>query len=158
MKTESLQHLIEKYREGTLSDSELSELQRLSHRDEVMAAAGEKAHSIIRRRRQAGISFAAAALVVGAALWTLLPQHREEAPLIAETTELPATEPATVEVVATPQHEAVAMAQPVPHKAPAAKHTATTATPAANDEPVVMCNNQCEADSVINDIWKFLTV
>ena len=25
-------------------------------------------------------------------------------------------------------------------------------------EPVVICNNQCDADSVINDIWKFLSV
>ena len=24
-------------------------------------------------------------------------------------------------------------------------------------EPVVTCNSQCDADSVINDIWKFLT-
>ena len=25
------------------------------------------------------------------------------------------------------------------------------------EEPVVMCNNECEADSVINDIWNFLS-
>ena len=43
-----------------------------------------------------------------------------------------------------------------------AEHLATASDlrPATSDlsTPVVVCNNQCEADSVINDIWKFLTV
>lgn len=172
MKTDSLQQLLERYREGTLSDSDQAELNRLSRRDEVMAAAGERARHIIRHRTRVGIGLGAVAMAVaGVALWTLLPQHSADRPLVAETTPAVTVE-ATVEQPVTSlqtQHESIAMAQPVKHHA-----TTTTAHPHRRNEapsktskpelritnsgnPVVVCNNQCEADSVISDIWKFLT-
>ena len=46
MKTESLERLMDKYREGTLSDEERDELNRLTHRDAVMAAASQRARGI----------------------------------------------------------------------------------------------------------------
>ena len=64
MKTESQEQLLERYREGTLSDGDLAELNRLSHRDEVMAAAGQRAASIVRRRTQLGVGLAVAVLLV----------------------------------------------------------------------------------------------
>ena len=38
MKQNSLQYLLDKYREGTLTDEERTELNRLAHRDEVMSS------------------------------------------------------------------------------------------------------------------------
>ena len=40
--------------------------------------------------------------------------------------------------------------------APAKADRKQATKPTAKD-PVVMCNSQCDADSVISDIWKFLT-
>lgn len=154
---------MEKYREGTLSDAERDELNGLAHRDEVMAAAGERAHVILRRRRTVAFTVAGL-LVAGGAIWTLLPSERQQAPILAET-----TVPEVVERVPEPTVEQVAPAtMPTEEKVVAKvtrraapsqlKPTDVPVMPVENDEPVVMCNNQCEADSVINDIWKFLTV
>ncbi len=165
MKKESLQELMERYREGTLSESELAELNRLCHRDEVMAAAGERAAGIVRRRRS--IVFTVAGLLVaGAAIWTLLPQRHESAPLVAGTV--------VPEAVTLPEPvlDEVPVETAAPVK-PVTRPKATTRSPqhiaethrvddvhsqATASGTVVTCNNQCEADSVINDIWKFLTV
>ncbi len=156
---------MEKYREGTLSDAERDELNGLAHRDEVMAAAGERAHGILRRRRTVAFTVAGL-LVAGGAIWTLLPSERQQAPILAET-----TVPEVVERVPEPTVEQVAPAtMPTEEKVVAKVTRRSTVAPSQvkpvdavvkpeeSDDPVVMCNNQCEADSVINDIWKFLTV
>ncbi len=156
---------MEKYREGTLSDAEREELNGLTHRDEVMAAAGERAHVILRRRRTVAFTVAGL-LVAGGAIWTLLPSERQQAPILAET-----TVPEVVERVPEPTVEQVAPAtMPTGEKVVAKVTRRSTVAPSQvkpvdavvkpeeSDDPVVMCNNQCEADSVINDIWKFLTV
>ena len=156
---------MEKYREGTLSDAERDELNGLAHRDEVMAAAGERAHVILRRRRTVAFTVAGL-LVAGGAIWTLLPSERQQAPILAET-----TVPEVVERVPEPTVEQVAPAtMPTEEKVVAKVTRRSTVAPSQvkpvdavvkpeeSDDPVVMCNNQCEADSVINDIWKFLTV
>ena len=160
MKTDSIQRLLERYREGTLSDSELAELNRLTHRDEVMADAEQRASGILRRRRSVAFTMAGL-LLAGVAVWTLLP--RQEQSLVAE-----ATTPEAVIAVTEPTVEQAAPVKPAtvtpaPAKAPARKadiRPATVVQPieTAAEEPVVVCNNQCEADSVISDIWKFLTV
>ena len=173
MKTDSIQHLLEKYREGTLNDEEREELNILTHRDEVMSSARHRA-SVIQRRTRMGIGFAVTLLVAGGALmWSLAPQH-SEGPLMAEAVvpeevTLPEPEP-IIETVAPveqpaapvrthqshPRHTKTVVAQATPNAA------LTTSNPQIitpnSEDPVVMCNNQCEADSVINDIWKFLTV
>lgn len=156
---------MEKYREGTLSDAEREELNGLTHRDEVMAAAGERAHGILRRRRTMAFTVAGL-LVTGGAIWTLLPSERQQAPVLAETTVpevvvsapepmveqlAPATMPSEEKVVAKVTRRAAVVPSHV-------KPVETAVKPEESDEPVVMCNNQCEADSVIDDIWKFLTV
>ena len=155
---------MEKYREGTLSDAELEELNGLTHRDEVMAAAGNQARGIIRRRRTLAFTVAGL-LMAGGAVWTLLPSDRQAEPLLAE-----ATMPEVVVNAPEPTVEQAAPAMPMEEKVVAkvtrraaaapsqVKPADAVVTPEESDEPVVMCNNQCEADSVINDIWKFLTV
>lgn len=162
MKNDIIQHLLERYREGTLSDSERAELNRLTHRDEVMAQAERQAGGIVRRRRSALFS-AAGLMVAGLAAWSLLGPRHAEAPLVAEAAvpAVVAPQPAAVEHLApttpaTVQRAAVRTA-PVGTKKAAPATTAARTAPRV-EEPVVVCNNQCEADSVINDIWKFLTV
>ncbi|MBO7101643.1 MAG: hypothetical protein J6V98_06430 [Bacteroidales bacterium] len=154
MKTESLERLMDKYREGTLSDEERDELNRLTHRDTVMAAASQRARGIQHRTRL-GIGFTVLVLVAGGAVWTLMPRT-DKAPQMAEVvTPMEVTVP-----------EPVVEQQAVPEVQPQRQHVQKksarplTAAPqrADEDEPVVICNNQCEADSVISDIWKFLTV
>ena len=152
MKTESQKQLLERYREGTLSDGDLAELNQLSHRDEVMAAAGQRAASIVRRRTQLGIGLAVTVLLVGGAVvWSMLPRT-QETPLLAGAVIPEAVQETTVAV-----EEAVLPEPPAPvaHVATVRPHKARKQV---DEEPVVMCNNQCEADSVISDIWKFLTV
>lgn len=149
MKTEDLQQLFDRYREGTLDDAGRAELQRLSHRDEVMAAARRRADGIVRRRRTALFTLAGLVLA-GATVWTLLPQQ-EGIPIVAE-----ATVPDAATTIPEPAVEQPATEAPAVHAIPKPAPRRRAAAPA--NEPVVICNNHCEADSVINDIWKFLTV
>lgn len=166
MKNESLQQLLAKYQEGNLSPEELAQLNRLSYKDETIAAAEHQARGIVRRRtfRTVGLAMAGAA-VLGAGVWLLRPQG--ESVLVAERHEAPtAVEQQPVQPVETIADQQLA---PVPKAAPrrqAAKPVPAEAVPetvvtpvneATDDAPVVMCNNQCDADSVISDIWKFLT-
>lgn len=167
MKQDSIQQMLERYREGTLGAGEIEELNRLTHRDEVMEAAVRRADGIVRRRR-AVVLTVAGLLVAGAAVWSLLPLGGGAEPaLVAEAAvpEMKAATPAADSAV-----------RPLSAPVPAAPATARKATPVAqadpspvpcmeetiqavaDEVPVVVCNNQCEADSVISDIWKFLNV
>lgn len=164
MKNESLQQLMERYREGTLSESEVDELNRLCHRDEVMAAAEKRANGIVRRRRS--IAFTVAGLLVaGVATWSLLPQRHDSTPLMAGTA-VPEAAPLPEPVREVPVETAVPVtptARPATSVRTAKRTAEAHHTNSVHSQPeatgtVVTCNNQCEADSVINDIWKFLTV
>ena len=154
MKNNDIQQLLERYREGTLSDSELADLNRLTGRDEVLAAAEHRATGIIRRRRSV-VFTVAGLMVVGLALWTLLP--RQEGPMVAEAT-VPVVTPTEPVMEQTAPADTLIPVKAVPHKAVARPATVAQTIETAAEEPVVVCNNQCEADSVISDIWKFLTV
>jgi hypothetical protein len=164
-----LQTLLEKYREGALSDSERSELERLSHKDEVFSAARSRATGIIRRRVALAVS---ALMICGAGIWAVLPASQQMSE-VAEVVQ-PVPEP-LVEVQETVAPKAVAEPAPLVaearevkrHAENARKSLPATVTPVEKpaeaavsgktpDEPVVMCNNQCDADSVISDIRKFL--
>ncbi len=178
MKQDSLQQLLAKYQEGTLSDEEREQLNRLTHRDEVLAAAEERAHTIVRRRtRIAGLAVAGT-MVLGAGIWMLAPKEQpvlmaavnedKDMTIVEEVVE-------TEEIQETPQYTAPVAAKPSePVLTAAVVNTAkrieaeeasdeistpdNIAThPATESEPIVVCNNQCDADSVISDIWKFLS-
>lgn len=157
MKQNAIESLLEKREAGTLTDGELEQLNALSRRDEVMADAERRADAIVRRRRNSVMAFSAiAAIGIGAAL--LMAPQPDEAPQMA----MQATPVAAEKAQMTEPAPAVeAQAEPVQMaatKPAAAKHKpATVKTAAKNDEPVVVCNSQCDADSVISDIWKFLS-
>ncbi len=175
MKQDSLQHLLSKYQEGTISDEELEQLNVLAHRDEVFAAAESRARTIIRRRTIRTVGFAVAATaVLGAGVWMMAP--RQEQPLMAEAT-APTTVPAQVErpadnIITPAATPSTSTPRKVARETPAqqqqtvqptveapAPQDSTLATPHSMQEaePIVVCNNQCDADSVISEIWKFLS-
>ena len=195
MKQDSLQQLLAKYQEGTLDEGELEQLNALTHRDEVMAAAVGRARTIVRRRtmRTVGLAVATAA-VLGAGVWMLTPRHEE--PMIASTnfessefgeqssessefgvrsSELRLTQPDNSDIKTT-DHESLMHSdnselrtpnsELSPHPNNSALRTPHSeldelpeirATETEQTEPVVVCNSQCDADSVISDIWKFLS-
>lgn len=160
MKQNSLQYLLEKYREGTLTDDERTELERLSHRDEVMAAASRHATGIVRRRVSLVIG---AVVVLGVGTTLMIPRPTEEV-MIAEAHNVPPAVqmvPETEQVLrpaemreTEPQHiiEAKTTAKPM-SACPTVRRNAVR-----KSDPVVVCNNQCDADSVISDIKRFLSV
>lgn len=170
MKQNDLQTLLDKFREGTLTDGERSELERLSHKEEVFSAARSQASGILRRRMALAMS---ALLICGAGIWAVMGGGGAQTPMMAEnTTPVPEAPEEVREMVAptAPTEVAPLVAEAPEIKRPAISHhevrpaviapveepamVATTETPSS--EPVVMCNNQCDADSVINDIRKFL--
>lgn len=183
MTQNQLPDLLEKYREGTLSAEELDLLNNLTHRDEVFSAAGRRANGIIFRRVAARTGLAVAALLlVGAGIWMLQP-HTAEAPLVAEAQvpqvalDTPSLTPLQETTCQIRREEEEYASKPLEtNQLPTAKKrtqnrsVAISATPAPQPavqttqtvvrqsvESVVVCNNKCEADSVISDIWKFLS-
>lgn len=169
MKNDTIQQLLSKYQQGTLTDEELSELSALTHKDEVMAAAFSRANTIVRRRTIREVALAmTGVIVIGAGVWMMTP-GQEATVLMAENQELPA--PTVVEevrqevlqpVVQEVKDEKpvlVAEARPVEKAAP--READVVVKPAASEQdeskPVVTCNTQCDADEVIDDIWKFLS-
>lgn len=165
MKTDTIRQLLERYQQGTLSDNELAELNRLARRDEVMDGAEQRARGIVRRRRSV-VAAVAGLVVSGAVVISLLAPGQMPETLVAEA-EVPEVVTASPEPLVEQQPEAAVPVVPVtvkqraatvrPAAAPQAVEAVAVHT-VAGEDPVVMCNNQCEADSVINDIWKFLTV
>ena len=155
MKNPNIEQLLERYRQGSLNDRELDELNRLAGRDELMSNAYRRADGIVRRRR--GTLFAVVGmLVVGAAIGSLFFSLRPSEPTLVAEAVVP-----EVVVTETPKPQ-VKQVVPVSHAERQPRATKqprrTSIHPKASNDPVVVCNNQCEADSVISDIWKFLTV
>ncbi len=180
MDTNNLQDLLDRYRSGNITDDEMARLEELSGRDEVMAGATHRARTLRRRRLLGGIAAVGAiALVATVGLHQMRPTPTQDTkPVIAkviaepetvaepepESTPIPEAKPATAPKADIKSSEPTLLASK-PTTAPAAINTATVIEPepdirvehpALPDEPTVLCNTQCDADSVINEIWKFL--
>ena len=156
MKQETIKALLAKRKAGTLTDEELEMLNRLTRRDEVVAGAEERAAVIVGRRRRAMAACVAACMMVVAA-GLLFTQRHDTAPMVAQqetVVEIPEEENIMTPVEVAPQQTAAVNVDKT--AAPTKADRKHVAKPTAED-PVVMCNSQCDADSVISDIWKFLT-
>ena len=156
MKQETIKALLAKREAGTLTDEELEMLNRLTRRDEVVAGAEERAAVIVGRRRRAMAACVAACMMVVAA-GLLFTQRHDTAPMVAQqetVVEIPEEENIMPPVEVAPQQTAAVNVDKT--AAPTKADRKHVAKPTAED-PVVMCNSQCDADSVISDIWKFLT-
>ena len=83
---------------------------------------------------------------------------------VAEAVEPQAEAPVPVEEAVQPlplEEEQIAMVQPIANKAEtrrAAQRNEIRPATVVESQPVVVCNNQCEADSVISEIRRFLAV
>ena len=176
----SIENLLRRRQEGTITDEELIELNQLTHRDQVIEAATQRA-KVIRHRRYAGVGL----------FFTI--HHNSNGPIAdgplmaqAEAPSTPAVQsdadapqPKTPTVAAASKDEDTFQLN-VQHDVKATKPV-MQAAPSSNDmeyvsavqhyeavaeemepsvsyegETVVACNTQCSPDSVINDIWKFL--
>ena len=156
MKQETIKALLAKREAGTLTDEELEMLNRLTRRDEVVAGAERQAKVIVTRRHRTLAACVAAFVMVGAA-GMLFTQRHDSVPMVAQNetvAEVPEEEDIMAPVEVEPQQTAAVNVEKT--MAPAKADRKHTTKPTAKD-PVVMCNSQCDADSVISDIWKFLT-
>lgn len=82
----TIENLLRRRQEGTITDEELIELNQLTHRDQVLQAATHRA-KVIRHRRYAGISGVASVLVVGAMFFSIHPNSNNsfgDGPLMAQ--------------------------------------------------------------------------
>ena len=173
MKMDDIQRLLLKYQEGSLSSDEQAELDCLTQKSEVLASAFQKADGIVHRRHMRHLALAVSALVLlGVGVWVAMPQQNTLAPLVAEAQmDSPVADEAPMpeEVLQTaavaespvadePMHLAAVFVDEQVESAPQpdiAVHTPST--PVSQGKTVVVCNTQCEADSVISKIWKFLS-
>ena len=180
-----LETLLQQYADGTLTPEGQDELNRLTHRDQVLASASMQAGKI-RRKRIAVASTVATTLIAAGILFPLthknqaisdntplVAQNHTATPAVDDTTTLTVetTSPATTlpddpvvntstqkaaTTVVTPAKTPAATAVRTEPKQPAHNRIFTEPAVTTNDEPIVACNTQCSPDSVINDIWNFL--
>ena len=177
----NIENLLHRYYEGDLAPEELAELNRLTHRDQVLQAASRQAQ-VIRRRRHSAIVGAVAVLVVVGVVYFAQPtmdNKLNESPMVAKA-DVPAMNEAVTNTQVTPiqtesqqvvttavsndSHHEIEDMHPEPKLVQAAQVEQPINIEAVVEqqessvvsEPVVACNTQCSPDSVINDIWKFL--
>lgn len=157
MKQETIERLLAKREAGTLTKEEQDLLNKLTRRDEVMAGAERRANAIVGRRRRA-LAACVATCIMGVAVGLIFNQKQEPVPEIAQQVtpvapeEIPEEENIMAPVETAPMQTAAVSAEKAV-KQTRKKHAVKPDT----QDPVVMCNSQCDADSVISDIWKFLT-
>lgn len=175
--------LLQRYAEGAITPEEQLELDRLTHREDILHAATMKATKI-RTRRNAVVSVAASVALVVGLLLTFInmgDQGTTQDPLLAQadpvsqsslqdvspnTQSVDAKEtksPSSPKKVVAPHSHKTEKAETVSvrirHDAGQEQVVAYNETEPfvhANSDPIVACNTQCSPDSVINDIWNFL--
>lgn len=179
----NLETLLRRHYEGVITPEEQSELDRLTHREQVISAASKRA-KVLRRRQLAAATGMASVLLVAGALFFVHPslsQSESNMPLMAQVDESVASDvektsssPQPIVTTSESQLSAVdeqdtQLLEPKPHSVSLPVETPEhvemieaesecdllqTALP--DCEPIVACNTACSPDSVINDIWKFL--
>lgn len=164
MKKDDIQQLLKKYQEGTIAEDELAMLNRLTHKDEVMEGAFSRAKGIIRRRVMGAVAMAMTGLVVlGAGIWVITSKSSTPS-MVAMAQEIPGTDDQTIKVNPKVTKVDADIEKTAVDEEPVAKEMAAPSveekrvTPTRSKKPVVVCNTQCDADAVISDIWKFLSV
>ncbi len=160
MKNDSLAQLLAKHEQGLLTDDERAALDQLTQKEAVMQAADRRVAKIRRGRivRGAGLAVTFVALA-GVGIGLLAPSHTPEGPSVAALQTEAAAPAAVVPTAEEPMSAPVTATEPAATPQPAIKRhiTAQPQTATAKNEQVVICNNSCDADSVIDEIWKFLT-
>lgn len=160
MKNDSLAQLLAKHEQGLLTDEERASLDLMTEKEAVMQAVDRRVAKIRRGRivRSAGLAVTFVALA-GVGIGLLAPSHTPEGPSVAALQTEAAAPAAVVPTAEEPMAAPVTATEPAATPQPAIRHNiAAKPQPAtAKNEQVVICNNSCDADSVIDEIWKFLT-
>lgn len=183
-----LESLLQRYADGNITPEELLELDRLTRREEVFAGAESRAKVLHRRRvaRLSTVASLLIVIAVGVrVLWSQGQASSVDSPQMFAQLDASQTISVPAEVLetptATPQNTARKAAASTVEQLPEAmddtvievtveEQPVTTMTVEAlreevaptvvirEDYTVVACNSACDADSVINDIWRFLHV
>lgn len=182
----NIENLLRHQQEGALTPEEQDELNRLTHRDRVLQAAAQQAHTL-RRRQYLRASAVTSVILIAGACFLTFPSANPEAsgtPIVAQSdapspkTVLAAQEALSNDAPALPQATpsdkrsigqkelslnaaapaAIEQQQPAAAANLPVENIVDELEPSAivQDNPIVACNTQCSPDSVINDIWKFL--
>ena len=140
---------LERYQQGELSSEELNRLEEVTHKAEVLKAASRKASQ---RKSMVLVATALIAVSVAGGIYVVVPSGG------VNTTPITAVKDDVKKPVIEEKREVMV-------EQPAIEQPATSTMAVRRHEekqrkvgPKVYCNSQCDADSVISDIWKFLTV
>lgn len=153
----NIENLLRRQYEGVITPEEQSELDRLTHRDQVIEAATRRAQ-VLRHRRLAGATGMASVLLIAGTIFFVNPSTdgaKSDGPMLAQT-EIP--DIATPQVAQPIQAQPAVMAEPAvvnSHKAvpnevePAIKHTNVRrdSTPVASIE-----HEQPIVEDVVDDV------
>lgn len=173
MKDTTIETLLKKHEEGSLTDEERDLLETATGKATVMSQACQRATML--RRRRVGMAAGLCSLLLVAGAIVLWQPKAEEMPKMAtlsqpQTVREPLPQAETEAAQELPLQEAhsglekvqAAVTLPVA-KYPRTQRTVvpqqakeTTVALQVVEAPQVSCNLQCDADSVISDVWKFL--
>ncbi|MBR6990724.1 MAG: hypothetical protein IKH97_00715 [Bacteroidales bacterium] len=178
----NLETLLRRYNEGDLNAEELDELNRMTHRDQVLQAANMRVRAIKRRRYSAVAGVAVVLLVTGVFFFARpsVDNQLAETPIMAQADvptlseeesgmpvvskqEEPTQQMTSIETrmlqhdtsILQPKPKLVSVV-PVEQAVSEEVDVEQLEPPIVSEDPIVACNTQCSPDSVINDIWKFL--
>lgn len=175
--------LLRRHYEGIITPEEQSELDSLTHRDQVIKAATQRAKVLRHRQLASAIGIASVLLIAGGIFIInsstnplksdkpLMAQASVPAVSVVETS--PSSVHSTVSASESPQglpavqesKSAMPEPQPIPKQEVGAALAQSVEDEVADEiaptvlsesDPIVACNTACSPDSVINDIWKFL--
>lgn len=168
MKDQDIKVLLEKYSNGQITSEELDQLNKMTHKDKVWEASMLEAASIKKGRRTMVFAMVVIAfLAVGVAMW-MKPAQMPAEQLVASHTEI---ERQSEEMVPTSEKVisgSKVLLSPNTEAAPVQGHrdTAVHHQEEMQEEMVesmypemqVLCNLDCDADSVLIDVLRFLNV
>lgn len=178
----NIETLLRRYKEGDLNAEELDELNRMTHRDQVLQAANMQVRAI-KRRRYTTVAGIAAVLLVTSVIFFARPSvdsQLAEMPIVAKA-DVPTVDESVPNVpivsnqvesrqvggsvvtetrqpdtaILLPKQGPVPVA-PIEQIVSEEMDVEQMEPTIVSDDPIVACNSQCSPDSVINDIWKFL--
>ena len=179
MNSKDIEKLLEKYSCGQITSEELRQLSQATHRDIVVKSSTEAASGMRKRRMRHFSYFLIVLVAIGGMAVLMRPYGHESSgedlyacqPELSDeglSPETPATvdmESQTVEAAACQMLSATAKTiQKEPEKVlcnsdmPASSDTASAMELPTYPETQVLCNLQCNADSVLSGIIRFLQV
>lgn len=173
MNNQDLQKLLARYASGNITPEELALLQETTHRDEVLRSSAALAVGMRRTRmRNLSLVFTGVLLLTGAGFWLAHEPQQQESQLVAVQKESPASvvaveepravlpmarvaEPEMIATVVATEKKDTLIEPKVDREAPAEVEEVKESLGVIGDMQI-LCNLDCNADSVLNDVLRFL--